>query len=178
MPLVTQGKNQTSYFIYCWSYDNTVFRDMDFRGSSPVLNDYNNKIIIYNVYWVSTTYLAISHIPSSWLPRYVTLDKWLTLYKVSLCFLICKLGIIVVPFSQGYCEHHIWVNAGKAPSTVPGLCCSSNVFPCLLHPAQVSSTPQTIRSCPSTSSVPPHPQHFILACFSSPMNLHYIYLFT
>ena len=50
MPLVTQGKNQTSYFIYCWSYDNTVFRDMDLRGSSPVLNDYNNKIIIYNVY--------------------------------------------------------------------------------------------------------------------------------
>lgn len=107
MPLVIQGKNQTSYFIYCWSHDNTVFRDMDFRGSSPVLNDYNNKIIIY-VYWVSTTYLAISHIPSSWLIRYMTLDKWLTLHKLSLCFLICKLVIIIVPFSQGYCEHHIW----------------------------------------------------------------------
>lgn len=154
MPLVIQGKNQTSYFIYCWSHDNTVFRDMDFRGSSPVLNDYNNKIIIY-VYWVSTTYLAISHIPSSWLIRYMTLDKWLTLHKLSLCFLICKLVIIIVPFSQGYCEHHIWVHAGKAPRTVPGMCCSSNVLPCLLHPAQVSSTPQAIPSCPSTSSVPP-----------------------
>lgn len=135
----------------------------------------NNKIIIY-VYWVSTTYLAISHIPSSWLIRYVTLGKWLTLHKLSLCFLICKLVIIIVPFSQGYCEHHIWVHAGKAPSTVPGTCCSSNVLPCLLHPAQVSSTPQAIPLVHPPPLCPP--QHFIPACFSSPMNLHYIYLFT
>ena len=143
-----------------------------YRGSSPVLNDDNNKIIVYNVYWVSTIYLAISHIPSSWLTGYVTLDRWLTLHKLSLCraevaqscptlcdpmdcsppgssvhgvfrawilewvaisffrVLICKLGIITVPFSLGCCERHIWVHAGKAPSTVTSMCCSSKAPPC------------------------------------------------
>lgn len=58
------------------------------------------------------------------------------------------MGEIIIPLT-GLLWALLWVNGGKAPSTVPGMCCSSsNVLLCLLHPAQIASIPQTVPSCP------------------------------